>query len=130
MPLLFSIDPLESQRQFTLFLVQSLFGPWQRQHRSCASLRVVDLCQHPAWPCTPLFADWNVPDTRTDLKWHAMVRLYNAFCVHAVLPRFKLSTSLPTVLRNYLHTLVKGATEEVRAVLCILLHEHPLTVPR
>ena len=59
-------------------------------------------------------SDWNVPDSRTDLKWHAMVRLYNAFCVHAVLPRFKLSTSLPPPLANYLHTLVKGATEEVR----------------
>ncbi len=54
-----------------------------------------------------------MPDSRTDLKWHAMVRLYNAFCVHAVLPRFKLSTSLPLPLRDYLHTLVKGATEEV-----------------
>jgi hypothetical protein len=77
-----------------------------------------------------LCSDWNVPDSRTDLKWHAMVRLYNAFCVHAVLPRFKLSTSLPLPLRDYLHTLVKGATEEVGALLQDAVHHTALPTTR
>jgi hypothetical protein len=58
--------------------------------------------------------EWNVPASRSDLRWHAMIRLYNAFCRHVALPRFKLSASLPRPMALYLRSLVRGSTEEER----------------
>ena len=55
-----------------------------------------------------------MPNSRPDLRWHAMIRLYNAFARHTALPRFKLSASLPRAMALYLRALVKGSTEEER----------------